>query len=299
MRALATLAMRGPNAASASIALFAVLGLIFAPLMLVSGGLVALVALRHGASRSARVLATAAAMSAVASYLMLGHWVPALLVPVTWLPTWLAALALRHTQQQGVALSVNALMVAGYALLTRALIPDVSAFWRQWLEMLGAAVQGAGGRFLSAEEIAMFAGVMQEASLVTLSAILAAMLLLGRWWQAILYNPGGFATEFQQLRLPRQVSAIAAVVALATLVQIANRSTGLASDLVIVVMVLFALQGLAVVHHRVATRGLKAGWLVGLYVLLIFKAHIVGTVLATTGIADMVVDFRRQRPRQE
>ena len=46
------------------------------------------------------------------------------------------------------------------------------------------------------------------------------MLLIGRWWHAILDNPGGFAREFQGLRLDRRISIV--TVALVLLVAYAG-----------------------------------------------------------------------------
>ena len=52
--------------------------------------------------------------------------------------------------------------------------------------------------------------------IVALQVVLS--LLLARWWQALLYNPGGFQAEFHQLRLSvRQAAVLVAAVAFASL----------------------------------------------------------------------------------
>jgi hypothetical protein len=65
--------------------------------------------------------------------------------------------------------------------------------------------------------------------------------------------------------------------------------------LLVVLVVLFAFQGLALLHHRVHKLGLAKGWLVGFYVLLILAPHRVGLILAFMGIADTMADVRRIR----
>ena len=64
MRGLARAAMRGPVAASLIIAAFALLALVFAPALFVSGGLLSLVTLRHGALQGLKVVALASAVTA-------------------------------------------------------------------------------------------------------------------------------------------------------------------------------------------------------------------------------------------
>lgn len=121
-------------------------------------------------------------------------------------------------------------------------------------------------------------------------------ILLARWWQAELYNPSGFGPEFRQLLIPRVVSPIAALIAVFALVQVSSGGIhGLPSDLLIVLVVLFAFQGLALLHHRVHKLGLAKWWLVGFYGLLIVMPHRVGLILAFVGIADTLANSRRAR----
>lgn len=58
----------------------------------------------------------------------------------------------------------------------------------------------------------------------------------------------------------------------------------------------FALQGLALLHHVSRGRPGRTGLLVGAYVLLTFIAHTVLPLLALAGIADTAVDLRRRFP---
>ena len=60
-------------------------------------------------------------------------------------------------------------------------------------------------------------------------------------------------------------------------------------------MVLFALQGLAVIHFLARVRGLAGAWLTTLYVMLVLVPQVAGPILATTGLADNIVDLRRLR----
>ncbi len=299
MRGIARLAMRGPTIASVLTATFAAVALAFAPALLVSGGLVALVTLRQGSGEGLRVMIVAGLLVALAALALFGRiGIAAAFIVLTWLPLWLAASGLRRVGDQGQAIAVLGGTVAVYAVLIRATLEDVDGFWRERLQVLASSVKAEGGQFLSVEELSLVANVMHEASLVIVSSALVAMLLLARWWQAALYNPGGFGVEFRKLVLPRWISPVAAAVAVAGLVAAARAAEqGIAGDLMIVLVILFAVQGLAVTHERVAARRLGAGWLMGLYILLLFLPHVVATALAATGIADTLADFRRLRRR--
>jgi hypothetical protein len=58
----------------------------------------------------------------------------------------------------------------------------------------------------------------------------------------------------------------------------------------------FALQGLALLHHVSRGRPGRTGLLVGAYILLAFIAHTFLPLLALAGIADTAVDLRRRFP---
>ncbi len=301
MRGLAQLAMRGPLVAALTVALFAFLSLIFAPALLVSGGLLGLVTLRHGALAGLRSLAIAGALCAGTMFALNGRLgVAAMVIGASWLPVWGACLTLRRTGQQGVALINIGICVLAYAAMMRFANPDVNAFWRGRLVVLGQLIEAEGGKFLDAEQLALYGNLMHAASVALLYIGFACMLLLARWWQAGLYNPGGFRSEFHALVLPRWLSPIGAVIALASmLMRMRGLSGGLAADGIIVLVLLFSMQGLAVLHASCAAKAVNKAWLIGTYVLLGLVPHVVVPILATTGIADRVVDFRGRLRRSE
>lgn len=296
MRGLAQLAMRGPLAAALMTAAFALLALIFAPALLVSGGLLGLITLRHGALAGLRTMAIAGAICAGAMFALNGRLGAAAIgIGAAWLPVWGASLTLRRTGRQGAALLNIGICVIAYAAMMRLTNPDVNAFWRGRLAVLGEMIVAEGGKFLSAEQLEMYGNLMHAASVALLYIGFASMLLLGRWWQAGLYNAGGFRVEFHALVLPRWLSPLGALVAgVSMLMNLRGIPGGLAGDAIIVLVLMFSLQGLAVLHASCAAKAVSKVWLVGTYVLLSLVPHVVVPILATTGIADMVVDFRRR-----
>ena len=94
--------------------------------------------------------------------------------------------------------------------------------------------------------------------------------------------------------------ALPALLACAAVLAAAGRDTApgqVAGDAIVVLMLSFAVQGLAVAHERVAASGGGRGWLVGLYISLGLLPQVASVALAVTGLTDFVADFRRLRRR--
>jgi hypothetical protein len=120
------------------------------------------------------------------------------------------------------------------------------------------------------------------------AAVSVLCLLLGRYWQAALYNPNGFGEEFRQLRFTPVVAGVLALIA----VGVASLGVEYRTWAVVAVMPLnFA--GLALVHARVKARGQGAGWITGFYLAwLLFDP--VKMVVVFAAIADSWFDFRQR-----
>ncbi len=297
MRGIARIAMTGPVAAAVVAASFSLLALFFAPALIISGAIVALVTLRHGWFEGLKVMAMALVVSIGVLVLATGGVGRAgAVVVLPWLPTWCAAIVLRATGRQGAALATLGAFVAGFALVLRQALGDVDAFWQGRLGQLGKAVREQGGQFLTPDEISAVAGMMHEASVAVMCLGLAAMLLLARAWQSGLYRPGAFGEEFRALVLPRWVLLAAGTLGIIAMLTAGGGALpGLVGDLLVVGVLLFAAQGLAVVHERAGRAMARRPWLIGLYVFAFLMPHVVATVLALTGVADQAADFRGLR----
>lgn len=116
-----------------------------------------------------------------------------------------------------------------------------------------------------------------------------AGLLIGRWWQAKLYHPGGFQDEFHQLRLSPLM--------LATLAAAAVVFTGLVPQLrligVLVSLPVF-LVGVSLVHGVAKIFGFGSQVLALFYVLLILFSGYVYLLLLLLVIADSFINIRQR-----
>jgi hypothetical protein len=114
-------------------------------------------------------------------------------------------------------------------------------------------------------------------------------LFLGRWWQALLYNPGGFQQEFHSLRLSHAFAIFTAVIGAISFLPAGIIGT-LAAEFFNVTLILFFLQALAVVHAIVHIKHMSVGWLVGLYILSPILLKLIGVV----GFIDTWAKFREK-----
>lgn len=128
------------------------------------------------------------------------------------------------------------------------------------------------------------AGVL--AYLVALSSLIA--LLVARWWQALLYNPGGFQVELHNLRLtplPAVVCAGATVYCL--LVNAEYQAWANVFSLPLL------LAGMGLVHHTVKNYRLGLAVLVVLYVALVLVRPAV-LLIAALAFADVWLNLRNR-----
>jgi len=175
-----------------------------------------------------------------------------------------------------------------------ALVETLEAYaeiFRQALAELPA--QSAGGP--SAEQVQS----MQQASLVpflsglmTFWMVLVSVLCLAlaRYWQAALYNPGGFGEEFRQIRLP--VPLALALIAGVFLAPALLGDAGWAVTLVCMLPLMLA--GLALGHGLIAMKQLSSFWSIGLYVLLLVAMNLI----CLLAVVDSLFDFRGRLARK-
>jgi hypothetical protein len=135
--------------------------------------------------------------------------------------------------------------------------------------------------------------VLVASTAVTVQLFSVLALVLARYWQAALYNPGGFGREFRALKLPKQTMAVlVAVMVVAPFIGPQFIVLASASSLVLV------LAGIALMHGLVAQGRLAGFWLVGMYVTLPLIMQLIYPLLVVLAIVDSLIDFRgRKSPK--
>lgn len=295
MRNLTAWTLRKPVNALVAVSGSALIGLLMPPLTVISLALAALVTLRHGGQQGVMVIAGGMALTALLM-LAVHQSIQADLIVMgsLWAMTWLLAVTYRRTAQIAwMVLGAGAfglLIVAGlYAWLG-----DPSIMWMELLDKYFRPVLEEGQLLRSAAEMDKLlrdlSRVMTGGMAALASVTLIVSLLLARWWQARLFNPGGFRSEFHGLRLGRALAILMLALVAASLLS----KLGLAADMATVIWLLFFFQGMAVVHALVAQVGMNTGWLVSIYILLALMPYYASPVISGLGFVDAWFDFRRR-----
>ncbi|MFO1423697.1 MAG: DUF2232 domain-containing protein [Candidatus Competibacteraceae bacterium] len=304
MKSLATLVMRGRSAAALVAAVAAVLFWLFPPFLIISGATVALVTLRRGVAEGAWLMALAGLGAVALTRLTLGTPWPMLgVLPVFWLPLWLLALILRATVSMSWTFQAAALLgllgVAGFYLA----LGDPAVWWGgvlgQWEGVLAALT--ASNQPVDRTALDQLLALLREwapylpgQAVGTVLLLVLAGLLLGRWQQALLFNPGGFRPEFHELRLGRPLAAFTLALFGAALLS----GWSPLGNAALVLSLLYTVQGVALVHALAFRRRLAPAWLLLFYLLLLVPPLSQGVM--ALGVADAWADFRnRVRPRSD
>ena len=267
MKPLAAFITRGPAQAVLVAWCTGVLSLLLPFVGLLSSATMALVTLRNGAGYGVRIGALAGLGCLVLCAVMLGSPWPALaVILVLWLPVWGLAAVLRFARSLAFTAQVAGVVGTAAILGIHALVADPSRYWLRLLEPLRAALVKDGGLEASVAQT-FFADLAPWLTGAFAAALMFQVLLglfIGRWWQALVFNPGGFGADFRSFRL----HPVMGVVGLGLVVASGFLpGPGLILDLLLVLSPLWLFQGLAVIHQLSAARGAHRGWLVGFYVL--------------------------------
>jgi hypothetical protein len=251
----------------------------------ISAAAIALVTLRQGVASGGWLVFWALLPAVVASWLSGDPGSVLLLLGV-----FVLAVVLRATVSLALAVAASALvgLISGGGLLLigadfLAQLVDVFAALLEQLQS-NVATEESVALVLSAPSTVQVAGILAAGNAVT--AVLS--LLLARYWQALLYNPGGFREEFHALRLPPLWTTGLGLLSLAVWAQ-----EPWVSGWALVVSVPLMFCGFSLVHAYVAASGRGASSLVVFYLLWLFVDPVKGLLLGCV-VADAWIDFRRR-----
>ncbi|OUR65034.1 hypothetical protein A9Q77_11975 [Marinomonas sp. 42_23_T18] len=246
-------------------------------LVFLAGAIQALVVLRKGIAESISVFAWGG-LTALLLWVFQGDATTFLIL----VQAALFGYVLRTTVSWG-ALFITAVVIAVInVLMLPILMPDVLDLFLKMMKELFSQVQ-----VTDVSDEVLYQELVVSMSVAQMCISIAAV-FLARSWQSKLYNPGGLAKEFLQLRLTVPVALI-----FAAMVFLGESLQDSLQFLAHIVIPIFVLVGLALVHGVFAKKnigkvGLIAFYLVGLFVL---NAYIVN-ILIFLVIVDSFVDIR-------
>ncbi len=268
MRGLAEFVMKGRKQA---IIAALVLG-IFPLVNLLTPVITGLVALRKGPGEAAAIVAFA--ILPLAGWAMVGDVIPLILL----LGITALALVLRETESWEFTL-LSAIVVGVIVEVYLRMQPELLDLLLQRMQEYFQANQVEG---LELSDIRAFLPSIFGAVYMFLSVLL---LMLARWMQAALFNPGGFRNEVHSLRIEHKVTLV-----LVLLMLMADFGVLIPDGWILYTVIPLLVAGVALVHGLVARRNLSSMWLVAFYALLMLPLAMQLVVLAA--IVDSWYDFR-------
>ena len=297
MKSLASFILRGVGQAILVTTGTGVLAMVLPPLSLVSGAAVALTTLRGGPGAGAIVVVGSTAFVALMSWYSIGNVLPGLmLLGVMWLPLWILGWVLRESRSLAFTTLAAGLIGILGVFATYLILGDTAGWWQKILMTLAEPALQSGSP-LSTDEVEQAMATMSKvmtgiaAAGVVLNSIMC--LYLARGWQAQLFNPGGFRDEFYELRLGKSTALFSLAAIVLSMLSLGGLSL-VATEVIIVALSLFAVQGFAIIHAVVAMKKLHIAWLVGLYVVSLFVLPQIMALIALMGLVDTWVDFRQR-----
>ena len=252
---------------------------------------VALVILRRGLQAAASLFLLVLLLAATWAYT--GNIVPL----STLLCTSALAVGLRATRSWPIVITLAPFVILAWGAVLLVFANDYVAqlldYAEQGLDIFKqqlALASANGGNKDVAEQLLAQMPPLTAAHLVGRLALMLMLLTLmsllsARWWQAKLYNPGGFQQEFYQLRLTRgNVLVLVAGLMLFSSIEGYYQWTWL-----FVIPIIFV--GIALVHAFVALKQLSGHWLFGFYVMFMTFSPVTPLLMMVV-IADSALDFR-------
>jgi len=283
--------MRGRIQAMIVATTLALLSLIAPPVSVISSATIALVTLRLGAFEGLTILVSSSVAAGLLGFLALGNYQFALLyVLVLWLPVWLISIVLREGRHLSLAVEIAVLIgilgVIGFYLYAS----EPTDMWKAVLTQMIPADAPVVDIQRTIDALAHYmTGIVAAGSVFGL----LFGLFMGRWWQANLYNPGGFRQEFLSLDTKPRLSIVTiAIVAIAWAVP--GQISEMAWNISILLFVLYTVIGTAVLHTVFANMKLARYIVPMLYITLFLIPHAM-LLVALVGLSDPWLNLRKKK----
>lgn len=196
---------------------------------------------------------------------------------------WLLAIVLRMMASWSQVLLASAGLAIIVVLFAHAVVNDLPAFWYNFIQSHFAELKNI--RSLPSDQAELTGSLHAFAKMATGQVALIFLLLnlgtlaVARWLQAQVFNPGGFAKELCNIRLPKSSNVILLLIIAAILLDITA-----AWDLLPITLGMFFLAGLSLFHALIKRTRYELAGVVGFYALLLLAI-----IFQYAAIADMIV----------
>jgi len=213
---------------------------------------------------------------------------------IVWLMACVLATTATWTIVAQLAVACGVILVAAVHLV----MPDIGAWWLLQLTPYATQMQTSLNLNLSPDQVKL---LLDRASHFATGAVIAGVLaldivvlLMARGWQATLFNPGGLAKEWRQLRLSYKYSALV----LAILAGVWLGATWL-MDVLPIVLMPFIFAGLSLIHAKLPEqKNIRIPVLIAIYMSVLLFSPYMCIMLILLAFVDSWFDFRAVRGKK-
>ncbi len=291
--------LRGKMQAMLVASTLALLSLKIPPVSIFSSAAIALVTLRKGSGEGLLVLGFSALAAAVLGYYVIGNYQFTLGYSlVLWFPVWAISIVLREGRSMNLALDVAVLLGALIVIGFYAYFDNPAEIWNMILNRMIEPMQSIPDFPIqevkqSIAKISLYMTGIIAAG--TVSSLLLG-LFLARWWQSVLFNPGGFRQEFVNLNTSSVIALVNAIIIVLAFVN-AGVITQVARNILILLVVLYTFIGTAVMHVWISSYNAKR-FLLPLFYVMLFIIPQLAIPIALVGFADVWLNLRNRISKQ-
>jgi hypothetical protein len=299
MRFLAAYIMRGRMQAILVASTLAILSMRMPPLSVLSMAAVALVTLRNGPREGLIVLLVGAIATALLGMFLVTSPEFAFAYGVfQWLPIWLIAIVLRVTRKMATAIEVAVFLGILIVIGVYTVVSDPAGLWNGLLNTMMQPMLESAGDNIPLDEIKLSIDRLAHymTGMVAAGSIFGLLLglLLGRWWQSCLFNPGGFRQEFTHIKTSPKFAVTTLVIIVFALLSSGSASE-LAWNISVPLLVLYTFIGTAIIHVLLAARknaNIMMPLFYGAMFMLSLATPAVIVPIAITGLSDTWLNLR-------
>ncbi len=210
--------------------------------------------------------------------------------------TWVFAVILRATENLSRVFQVATVLGVIAVLVVHALHPDIQMWWQTQLtayfnktaQMVGKLKETALTE--NTMEIINVAKQYATGFLVTIILLNALLqLIIARWWQAVIFNPGSLQKELYSIRLGYFLGFLFIVGLI-----VSYQNNKMILDVMPVLYVAFCIAGLSLIHSLIGLAELNWLWLILVYVGVVWLFPLSVVILSMVGLLDLGLDIRHR-----
>jgi len=217
--------------------------------------------------------------------------------------TWFLAVTLRETMNWSRVFLASIVFAIVAVCILHLLVPDIHSFWLEFLPKFYKQANIDTNILFSGSSTDLKSNLLTAAKMITPIIVLLQVLqsltnlVIARWWQANVFNPGGLSKELLNIRL--SIWATSALIATAAAIYM---GVAVGWDVLPVIIFLFFLAGLVVVHNllkRAKVNPVRVWLFYGVVILLsLYSVSVRSIVIISTimiiglGVTNTFVDIR-------